>query len=101
MLGGRTAVITGSAQGIGLAATTGRVGRYASGVAIPRLQEPDDRGTRARMCILDDQLGRCAGEERFAEVVGRITRHRGPPTAPQRHALGHAGRFVVSLDLDR
>jgi len=27
--------------------TSGRVGRYASGVAIPRLQEPDDRGTRA------------------------------------------------------
>lgn len=56
--------------------TSGRVGRYASGVAIPRLQEPDDRGTRTMMYILDDQLGRCAGEERFAEVVGRITRHR-------------------------
>ena len=37
--------------------TSAQVGRYASGVAIPRLQEPDDRGTRAMMCILDDQLG--------------------------------------------
>ena len=32
--------------------TSGRVGRYASGVAIPRLQEPDDRGMRARCASL-------------------------------------------------